>query len=129
MGWSRFLRRRRWHAERAAEIEAHIELEAADNVATGMAPAEARAAVLGKFGNPTYIREEIYRMNSAGVVENFVRDVVYGLRNLRRSPGFAAVAVVSLALGIGANTAIFSLVDALMLRSLPVQRPDELVQL
>jgi predicted permease len=68
-------------------------------------------------------------MNSIAVVENFMRDVIHGLRNLRRSPGFTAVAIISLALGIGANSAILSLVDTLMLRWLPVQRPKELVQL
>src|ERR1051326_760045 len=113
MGWSRFFRRSRWDAERASEIESYIQIQTDDNVARGMTPQEARAAAQRKFGNSTRVREEIYRMNSIVLLENFVRDVVYGLRSLRKSPGFAAVAISSLALGIGANSAIFSLVDTL----------------
>ena len=96
MGWTRFLRRSRWDKERASEIESYIELEASDNLARGMSAQEARAAARRKFGNPARIREEIYRMNSLGVLENLARDVVFGLRNLRKSPGFTAVAVLSL---------------------------------
>ena len=128
MGWSRFFRRQRWDAERAAEMESYFEMETADNVARGMDPTEARRAARRKFGNPAQVREEIYRMNSIAWVETIARDVLYGLRALRKSPGFTAVAVVSLALGIGANTAIFSLVHTLMLRGIPVARPDEVVQ-
>src|SRR5260370_41956574 len=129
MSWRRFFRRSRWDAERTAEIEAYLAIETDDNIARGMAPDEARRAARRKFGNPTLIREEIYRMNTMTIFDEFRRDLLYGLRNLRNSPGFTAIAVLSLALGIGANTAIFSLVDTLMLRALPVPHPEQLVQL
>lgn len=129
MGWTRYFRRARWDAERAAEIEAHVRLETDHNRALGMGEAEAEAAARRKFGNAGGVREEIYRINTFGLLENLARDVAYGLRTLRRNPGFAAVAILSLALGIGANTAIYGLVDVLILRPLPVLRPHELARL
>ncbi len=81
-----------------------------------------------KLGNPVLIREEIYRMNTIGFVETLWQDLRYGARLLRLSPGFAIVAILSLALGIGANTAIFQLIDAVRLRSLPVPNPQELAE-
>jgi predicted permease len=129
MSWRRFLKRRWWDDERAREIAAYLETETADNIARGMPPAEAGAAARRKFGNPTVVREEIYRMNTIGWLESTWQDLRYGVRTLRLSPGFAAVAIVSLALGIGANTAIFQLLDAVRLRSLPVQNPQELAEL
>jgi len=128
MSWRRFLKRRWWDEERAREIAAYLETETADNLARGMPPAEAGAAARRKFGNPGLVREEIYRMNTVGWLESTWQDLRYGLRTLRWSPGFAAVAIVSLALGIGANTAIFQLLDAVRLRSLPVQNPRELAE-
>ncbi|MGC9946358.1 MAG: ABC transporter permease [Bryobacteraceae bacterium] len=128
MNWRRFLKRRWWDEERAREIAAYLENETADNLARGMPPAEAAAAARRKFGNPGLVREEIYRMNTIGWLESTWQDLRYGLRTLRLSPGFTAVAVVSLALGIGANTAIFQLLDAVRLRSLPVRNPQELAE-
>jgi predicted permease len=128
MSWRRFLKRRWWDEERAREIAAYLENETADNVARGMPLAEAAAAARRKFGNPALVREEIYRMNTIGWLESTWQDLRYGVRTLRLSPGFAAVAIVSLALGIGANTAIFQLLDAVRLRSLPVQNPQELAE-
>jgi hypothetical protein len=126
MSWKRFFRRSEWDAERKREIEAYIEFETAENVARGMTEEEARYAARRKLGNPTLIREEIYRMNSLGLVEALWQDVRYGMRGLRLSPGFTAVAVLSLALGIGANTAIFQLFDAVRLKLLPVRDPGQL---
>ena len=129
MSWRRFLKRRWWDDERAREIAAYLETETADNIARGMPPTEAAAAARRKFGNPGLVREEIYRMNTIGWLESTWQDLRYGMRTLRLSPGFAAVAIVSLALGIGANTAIFQLLDAVRLRSLPVQNPRELAEM
>src|SRR5580692_6535701 len=129
MDWSRFFRRQQWDRERAEEVEQYIEFEAADNMARGMPAAEARAAAHRKLGNSASIREEIYRMNTIGFMELLWRDMRYTLRVLRKSPGYALVAVLSLALGIGANTAIFSLVKQVMLRMLPVHDPAHLVLL
>jgi predicted permease len=128
MGIRRFFRRRYWDEERARELDAYLAHEIDDNLARGMTPDHARAAAHRKLGNATRIREEIYRMNSAGFVETFWQDLRYGARLLRRNPTFAAVAILTLALGTGANTAIFQLVDAVRLRALPVDHPEQLVE-
>lgn len=129
MSWSRFFRRRYWDEERAREIEAYLEIETTENIARGMRSEEARYAARRKFGNPTQVREEIYRMNTISFVETLWQDVRYGARVLRLNPGFAAVALLSLALGIGANTAVFQLLNAVRLRSLPVENPEELASI
>ena len=122
----RFLRREDWEAERAREITAHLEIETEENIARGMSPRDARDAARRKFGNATIVREEIYHMNSLGLIETLWQDLRYGARLLRRNPGFAAAAILSLALGIGANTALFELLNAVRLRTLPVKDPQEL---
>src|SRR6185437_4789372 len=104
----------------------HIETETNLNIKKLMPPEEGHFATLRKFDNPVLIKEErglwVWRW-----LEYFGHDIRYGLRTIRRSSGFAAVAVLSLALGIGANTAIFSLIDALLLKRLPVQNPKQLL--
>ena len=128
MAWTRFFRRRRWDQERFRELEAYLQIETDENIARGMPPDEARSAARRKLGNPTRIREEIYRMNTLGFVESLWQDLRYGARLLRLSPGFTVIAIASLALGIGANTAIFQLLDAVRLRTLPVKNPQELAE-
>ncbi|HUJ21713.1 MAG TPA: ABC transporter permease [Bryobacteraceae bacterium] len=128
MSWTRVFRRRYWDRERSREIQAYLEIETDENIARGMSPEEARCAARRKLGNPVQIREEIYSMNSLGFAETLWQDLRFGARLLRLNPGFAVVAVASLALGIGANTAIFQLLDAVRLRTLPVKNPQELVE-
>ncbi|MEX2272853.1 MAG: permease prefix domain 1-containing protein [Vicinamibacterales bacterium] len=101
MRWLRSFRRGRWDTERARELASYIEIETDDNIARGMSPDAARTAAFRKLGNLTRIREEVYEMNSLGFLETTWHDVRYGARLLRRNPGFAVVAVLSLALGIG----------------------------
>ena len=129
MGFSKFFLRSRWDRERARELEAHLAIEIDNNIASGMTPRDARDAARRKLGNVTLIREEIYRMNTIGFLETIWQDLRYGARLLRLNPAFASVAVLSLALGVGANTAIFQLLDAVRIRTLPVAHPEELVEI
>lgn len=127
MSWKRFFRRDAWDEERARELEAYLQIETDENVARGMRADEARYAARRKLGNPPLIREEIYRMNTIGALETIWQNVKYAARTLRKSPGFAFFAVTILSLGIAANTAIFSIADAVLLRALPYRDANQLV--
>src|SRR5678815_4920572 len=98
-------------------------------MAAGLSRAAARATAYREFGNVGLVQEQCRDTRGVAWLEDLVRDVVYALRGMRRSPGHAAVTALSLALGIGANTATFSLVNTLLLRHLPVADPQELVEL
>src|SRR3989442_1711905 len=128
MSLKRFFFRNRWDDERARELEAHLAIETDDNIARGMTPEDARLAAQRKLGNRTLVREEISHMNTISFLDSAWRDLRYGARLLRLNPSFAIVAILSLALGVGANTAIFQLLDAVRLRTLPVRNPEELVE-
>src|SRR5277367_5225898 len=129
MSWRKYFRRQRWDAERAQELESHIQSEIDDNVARGMSREEARRQAYLKFGNPTRVREEIWQMNSIAPLENFLRDLRYAWRTLRRNPGYALIAILTLGLGIGANTAIFTVINGVLLKLLPYAQQDRNVHL
>jgi len=111
------------------EIRAHIEMEEAEQRAAGLTPSEARDAARRAFGNVTLAKEASRDAWIFRWLEELAQDLRYALRQMRRDPGFATVAILTLALGIGANTAIFSLVNNIMLRKLPVQHPEQLLLL
>jgi predicted permease len=128
MRWLRYFRARWRDRDFALEIEAYLQHEIDENIARGMNPREAAFAARRKFGNVTIAKETTHRMNTIGFLETLGQDLRYALRLFRLEPGFFTVAILCLALGIGANTAIFHLLDAVRLRTLPVANPQELVE-
>jgi hypothetical protein len=122
-------RRKRKLMDLDRDIRDHIERETQVNIERGMPPEIARFAALRKFGSVRRVKEQTREVWSTVWLEQLMQDVRSGARMLRKSPGFTAVAVLTLALGIGANAAIFSLVDALYLKPLPVSHSEELLRI
>jgi predicted permease len=121
--------KRRLERDLEEEIRSHLEMQIEENVRQGMNSEEARRAALRKFGGVEQVKEVYRDRRSFPLVESILQDLRYAVRTFKKSPGFMTVTVLTLALGIGANTAMFSLIDAMLLKALPVRQPDELVSL
>jgi putative ABC transport system permease protein len=129
MSWLRFFRRRRADAELQQELDGYLVEEIAENLARGLSSEEARRQAKIKLGSPQKVRECLWQQNTNATIDNLRRDLQYALRTLARSPGFAFTAILTLALGIGATTAIFSLVNTVLLRPLPFPEQEQLIWL
>jgi predicted permease len=120
--------RRGWRREMDEELDFHLELEAMQQRHAGAAPDEARRAARRRLGDPARVRERLVDASGATALDALRQDVRFAARTLRARPGFTLVAVLTLAIGIGANVAIYSAVDALLLRQLPFAAPEQLMQ-
>jgi predicted permease len=121
--------RNKMEADLDDELRFHVERETEKNVRRGMAPEEARTEALRRFGGVEKTKDEVREADRAVLLETVLQDIRYGARSLRKNPGYAAAAILTLALGIGANTAIFSVVHGVLLQSLPYGGGDRLVRL
>jgi predicted permease len=129
MNWRRFLRRSRADVDLAQEIDLYLAEEIEENIARGMSPDEARRQAYLKFGSPRQVREGVWQQNSVPLIDSAWRNWKYAARTLSRSPEFTLVAVLVMALGIGANIALFTVVRCVLLNPLPYRDPSQLVSL
>src|SRR6266700_34146 len=126
--WRSLFRKRTVETELEEELRFHFEKQVSKFVQSGVTPAEAQRRARLEFGGMEQLKEEHRDARGVTFIETLLQDIRFGLRILSRTPVITSVAILSLALGIGANTAIFSLINTVMLRMLPVQKPQELVQ-
>ena len=129
MSWWRSWWTNRRDVELDDEIQAHLDMATQDRIDGGEDPEAARRAARREFGNQALIKEVTREVNGWVALEHIWQDTRYALRGMRRNPAFTAVIVLTLACGTGANTAVFSLLDAAVLRKLPVRQPEQLVEL
>jgi putative ABC transport system permease protein len=129
MSIRRFFQRRRSDEELRREMEQHLAFEHDVNISRGMAPEEASRRAHIKFGSQQRVREDLWKNNSITLLESLLRDLRYAVRTLLRSPGYTMMAILTLGLGIGANTAIFTVINGVLLRPLPYANPNQVVHL
>src|SRR5882672_4050899 len=129
MSLRRFLQRKKKDADLAEEIASHLAHEQEANIARGLSPEQARRQARLNFGNPESIRDRVWRYRSMPWIEDVWRDLRFALRSLAKVPGFTAIAVLVIAVGIAANTAVFSVINTVLLKPLTYPEPQSLVQL
>ena len=127
MSWRKYFRRGKADAELVEEIDLYLAEETDENIARGMSPGEARRQARIKLGNPERVHDSLWRQNTVTALDHVLHDLKYAVRTLSRSPGFALIAVLVMALGIGANLALFTVVRSVLLNPLPYRDPARLV--
>jgi len=129
MSFRRFFHRRDEDSDLVQEIQSYIEHAIDENIARGVPPAEARRQAYLKFGNPQRVREDVWKWNTVEFMDSMLRDLRYAIRAFRQRPGFVAVALLALALGTGATTVMFTLINGVLLKPLSYPEPERLVTL